>query len=207
MVGAGGWSPAPPPPSFPRVCWVGPARSQPVPQNVSGHLFPRTPGMHRAGELVAWDSSRCWAQPGCICGPSPATSLPAPRSQAPPLLSWTLDLHPPCPSSLPPFQVQPPPPHADLFPEPHPEGPSPASPDPRGILGPADSSCPSVRDRGRREGSTRWREDSSPLKQPTSSAMLAFSWVALHSSWVGGKVRAAPEPCCCTRPMACMRRC
>lgn len=69
------------------------------------------------------------------------------------------------------------------------------------------SLCPSVRQRGRREGSAWWGKDSSPLKQPTSSAMLAFSWVAIHSSWVGGKVRAAPEPCCWARPMACMRRC
>lgn len=83
-------------PQYTRVCWVGPSRSQPVLQNVSGHLFPCTPGVHRAGELVTWGSGRCWAQPGCISGPvRPLPRLPPHSCSGP----WICTL--PAPAAFP----------------------------------------------------------------------------------------------------------
>lgn len=121
------------------------------------------------------------------------------RAQAgasPPLSAWTLNLDTDCP----PPPVQLPQPHAKLAgrtpagPPQLQNAPCPTSPSPR-LLEPANSSSP------------RPGEGSSPLKQPTSSAIPARSRAAVHSSWVGGKVRAAAEPCCRAWPMACMRRC
>ena len=54
-----------------------------MPQNVSGHLFPRTPGVHWAGELVTW------AAAGAGLSPERLRASPA----ASPLSSWTLNLH------------------------------------------------------------------------------------------------------------------
>jgi hypothetical protein len=130
-----------------------------------------------------------------ICRLVLLTSQPAPPTWTFYLYPNYLTSHPQCKSS----------PHTLTFLQSHIcAGPSPAPGPP---VAPADPSFhPRLHKQGR-EGNTRVGQGSIPLKQLTSSAMLAFLWVAIHSSWVGGKVRAAPEPCCWARPMACMRRC
>ena len=118
-----------------------------MPQNVSGHLLPRTPGLHRAGEQVTW------AVAGVGLGSKHLQPiLPPPRSRPGPWLHLLTALLPAPVQVLPSLQAA----HSRAT---------------QLLLTPGSAAPP-------------WEagEGSSPLKQPTSSAMPAFSWVAVHSS-------------------------